>query len=141
MDDFKNKEGYPDPTPHEALKGIGRKRNMRRRFMPVVYICSPYRDDPKGNTERARRWSRLAVDMGCIPFTPHILFTQFMDDREDDERRTALFMGMVMLGKCSELWVFGDKVTDGMKREIEQAKEWGKRIRHFDGEGKEVSDV
>ena len=30
-------------------------------------------------------------------------------------------MNMVLLGKCHEVWVFGDEITSGMKAEIEKA--------------------
>ena len=52
----------------------------------------------------------------------HIYFTQFMNDRIAKERDLALFMDIVLLSKCSELWVFGDTISKGMAIEIEKAK-------------------
>lgn len=135
---YRNSEGYPDPTPYEAFLNIGKER--KRRFMPVVYICSPYRGDVEDNVRNARAWSRFAVRNGCIPVAPHLLFTQFMDDGDAGERTLALFMGQVLLSKCAEVWVFGSRITEGMKGEIEFAERKGKKIRMFTSECMEVTD-
>ena len=117
-----NSEGCCDPTPHEALKGI-------RDYCPLVYVCSPFTGDTQANTEKARRCSRFAVCRGAIPITPHLLFPQFLS--EDTERELAMFMDMVLLTKCEQLWVFGNAVSEGMRREIEKAKKKHMTIRYF----------
>ena len=35
------------------------------------------------------------------------------------------------MGKCEELWVFGDVVSEGMAAEIDKAKRMRKKIRYF----------
>ena len=104
-------------------------------FRPVVYICSPYRGDTETNTENAKRYCRFALERNAIPFAPHLLYPQFMDEEKD--RSLALFMGLVMLDKCAEVWVFGDTITEGMKGEIERAQMRRKAIRYFSADGKE----
>lgn len=127
----RNPEGYPDPTPHEALTNILKEK----KFMPLVYICSPYRGEREKNEEKARMYSRVALQKNCIPFAPHLLYPQFMD--EDVERSKALYMGKVMLDKCAEVWVFGDNITAGMKGEIERARSKKKTLRYFTADGEE----
>ena len=134
---YRNKEGYTSPTEFEALSRIRREENKEKRknkYKPLVYICSPYAGDTNHNIENARKYSRYAVDSACIPITPHIYFTQFMDDCDPKERKTALFMNSVLLSKCDELWVFGDTYSDGMKREIKWAKHRKIHIRYMKGE-------
>lgn len=126
-----NSEGYYDPTPHEALKGI-------RDYRPLVYVCSPFSGDTQANTEKARRYSRFAVDRGAIPIAPHLLFPQFLS--EDTERNLAMFMDLVLLTKCEQLWVFGNAVSDGMRREIEKAKKKHLTIRYFTEDLKEEAE-
>ena len=46
-------------------------------------------------------------------------------------------MDSIFLGKCQEVWVFGDKITDGMATELGIAKRRGQKIRYFSGEVKE----
>ena len=79
------------------------------------------------------------MDSGYIPIAPHIYFTQFMNDDSRKERDLALFMDIVLLTKCAELWVFGNKVTSGMSIEIAKAKRNGQTIRYFTESCEEVS--
>ena len=134
---YYNSERYPDPTAYAGLTAAMKAENAKR-FKPVVYICSPYSDNVKLNTANARRYCRYAVDKGCIPIAPHLLFPQFMN--EETERETAMFMNYVLLTKCKELWVFGSKIPNGMAEEIEKAKQRKIRIRCFTEEIKEVND-
>lgn len=122
-----NSEGYPDPTAYQALKNI----EGRFSFRPMIYICSPLSGDVERNQEFARKYCRFAVERGVIPLAPHIYFPQFMDDGNPNERSLALFMDLVLLSKCAELWVFGETISEGMKAEIEKAKRRGTPIRYF----------
>ena len=135
----KNTEGYLDLTAYEALMNIEREAQKTCSFRPVVYICSPLSGDTASNLELARRYCRYAVDSGYIPIAPHLLFPQFMDDNDKKERNLAMFMDIVLLTKCAELWVFGDRISNGMSIEIEQAKRKDKPIRYFTSACKEVS--
>ena len=83
----------------------------------------------KGNTENAKKYSRFAVDAGAIAFAPHLLLPLYM--KEETERELAMFMDMVFLGKCDELWVFGDLISQGMQAEISKAKKKNMSIRYF----------
>lgn len=141
-----NKEGYYDPTAYEAFTNIEAERRAAQPssstvngFRPIVFICSPYADDPLNNERRAIRYCRFAVRQGYIPIAPHIYFPRFLDDRNPAERALGLFMGHVMLTKCVELWVFGDRVTPGMEREIAKAGERAMPIRYFDEDMREVT--
>ena len=124
-----NAEGYYDPTAYEALTKIEENARQTHNFRPLVYICSPLSGDVERNQANARKYCRYAVDTGCIPIAPHIYFTQFMSD--EDEHDLAMFMDIVLLSKCAELWVFGATVSRGMAMEIEKAKRKGQPIRYF----------
>ena len=125
-----NSEMYPDPTPYEALKKVA-KAGQKFGFRPLVYICSPYSGDVQGNVAKARAYCRFAVEKGCIPIAPHLLFPQFMDDKKPKDRELAMFMDAVLITKCAEVWVFGDTISDGMNMEIGKARWQGKPIRYF----------
>lgn len=126
-----NAERYYDPTAYEALRAIEKEEKALRAFRPIVYICSPYAGDVDTNTEKARMYSRFAVDKGYIPIAPHLLFPQFMNDRNVEERQLGVFFGNVLMSKCSEVWVFGDRISAGMEGEIKRAR-WKKyRLRYF----------
>ena len=80
--DYRNSEGYPDPTAGEALSRIAaNEKQFLRAFRPIVYICSPFSGDVETNVANARRYSRYAVDKGYIPIFLllfHILFFSFI---------------------------------------------------------------
>ncbi|MEE3405174.1 MAG: DUF4406 domain-containing protein, partial [Acutalibacteraceae bacterium] len=80
---------------------------------------------------KARKYCRFALEQHSIPFAPHLLFPQFMDDSSPEERQLAMFMNMIMLGHCEELWVFGDRISAGMKQEIRKAERKHMKIRYF----------
>ena len=129
MIDFRNHEDYADPTVYAALTKVIRQN----RF---AYICSPYRDNPRVNVMRARQYCKFAVSKGHIPLAPHLYFPQFMS--EAAEREKAMSMNFELLKLCGELWVFGDKITEGMAEEIAHAERLRKNIRYFTTKCEEV---
>jgi hypothetical protein len=129
-----NSEGYADPTAYNAVRSIEKKTRKRRL---LVYICSPYSGDVESNTAKARRYCRFAVDKGVIPLAAHLLFPQFMS--ETKERELALCMDLVLLGKCDQLWVFGNKHSSGMNTEIAKAKKRHMTIRYFTEKCQEIN--
>ena len=99
--------------------------------MKKVYICSPCRGDYENNIQRAKEYSRAAAMQGCIPITPHIYLTQFMDDTVPAERELALSFGRELVLQCDELWAFGiDNPTDGMAAELAVANDAGIIVRN-----------
>lgn len=132
-----NHEGYYDPTAYQAFTNIEEERR-KARFRPIVYICSPYAGDTERNAANARRYSRFVVDSGGIPIAPHLLFPQFMDDSNEHDHELAMFMNMVLMSKCAEVWVFGEQITKGMSAEIRKAEEKQCPVRYFTTDCKEV---
>ena len=133
-----NSEGYYDPTAYEALSAIEKEERALRAFRPIVYICSPYAGDVETNVDAARRYSRFAVDTHYVPIAPHLLFPQFMDDSLGEDRQTAMFMNLVLLSKCAQLWVFGSVRSEGLQQEIKWAKRRHMTIRYFTEELEEI---
>ena len=124
-----NAEGYIDLTAYEALSRIEREERKAKKaaaYRPLVYICSPYSH------------GRFAVDTHYVPIAPHLLFPQFMDDSLGEDRQTAMFMNLVLLSKCAQLWVFGSVRSEGMQQEIKWAKRRHMTIRHFTEELEEI---
>lgn len=126
-----NSEGYRSPTEYEALKRL-QCEEKRKKYRPLVYICSPFsKGGISENIINARRYCRYALEQHCIPFAPHLLFPQFMNDSIKEERELAMLMNRVFLSKCDEIWVFGSVASSGMKREIRWAKRRKMNIRYI----------
>lgn len=134
-----NSEGYSDPTAYEALQRIEREAK-KSVFKPLVFICSPFAGDIEQNISKARVYSRFAVSKNCIPIASHLLFPQFMEDDDAEERSLALYMGMVLMSKCQEVWCFrsNNKISRGMAVEIEKARKRNIPIRYFNEHCEEV---
>lgn len=107
--------------------------------MKLVYIASPLAGDAAANIQRAIGYCKIAADQGVTPLAPHTIFTRFLNDALPHERRLGMRMGISLLERCDELWVFGDVVSTGMKAEITVAKKHGIPVRYFDGVGKEIT--
>ena len=132
-----NSEGYPDPTTYGALSKIENEMKAARAYRPMVYVCSPFSGDVEKNVANARRYSRFAVERGYIPIAPHLLFPQFLNDKNPLERELGLHFGNALMSYCSEVWVFGETISAGMDAEIRRAKRKNYRLRYFSSELKE----
>ena len=133
-----NAEGYHDPTAYEAMTIIEKEERALRAFRPIVYICSPYAGETESNIKAAQKYSRFAVNKGYIPIAPHLLFPQFMNDTDPTERKLGLFFGNALMSKCSEVWVFGERISAGMESEIKRARWKNYRLRYFSESCEEV---
>ena len=136
-----NSEGYFDPTAYEAMSTIEKEERALRAFRPIVYICSPFTGEIEKNIKAAQDYSRFAVDKGYIPIAPHLLSPQFLNDTDPKERQLGLFFGNALMSKCSEVWVFGSRVSAGMEAEINRAKWKNYRLRYFTETCEEVHHV
>lgn len=133
---YKNSEGYPDPVMGAVLSKV--MREEKQKYKRLVYICSPYAGDIEKNTELAKRYCKKAINKGYAPIAPHLFYPQFLEDNKIGEREIGIRCGLTLLKKSQEMWVFGNKYSSGMKREIDFAKRNGRiKIRYFDKEGRE----
>lgn len=115
-------------------------KNHDRKYRPLVYVASAYSGDITTNIEKAKQYCRFSLEQGQIPLAPHLMFPLFMNDADSSERELAIFMDVILLGKCDELWVFGDSISEGMAVEIEVAKKRRQPIRYFNSAMQEVTD-
>ena len=112
-------------------KAINRvKREKGDSFTPIVYICAPFSGDMEFNIHRAIRIGKIAYEKGKMPIIPHVQYP-FMNDNYKKHRKDALRFDLILLSKCQEVWVLGDKVTAGMEKELSVAEKQHKTIRWF----------
>ena len=120
------KDEYPGTCPYyEKLPGRHCANHKRlasnHKDGRVVYIASPLRGDIEGNLKKATAYCAAAAEAGVTPIAPHLYFSYFLDDRIKEERVQGMEMGLALLDKCDELWVFG-KPSKGMQGEIKRAE-------------------
>ena len=113
-------------------------------LMPIVYICSPYKaDTPAGieaNLARVRSYCRMAVNRGFAPLATHLAVCSFLNDNNPDERALGLTVDAALMNVCDELWVFGDRISEGMAIELDAFRQTGKPIRRFTEDGSEKEE-
>ena len=130
-----------------ALKGYGTfipasELGVKKERFPLVFICSAYSGNVGENIASTCEYCRFALDNLSYPVAPHLHYPWFLRDENPMERELGLLCGLRLMECCSEVWIFGDKLTDGMKREIEYAAMLDKRIRYFnkDFEEEEIDE-
>ena len=96
-----------------------------------VYICSPLKGNVRRNMLRARMYCRFAFDKGYVPITPHIYYPLFLDESSPKERAAGIRYGLESMWQASEVWVFGENISEGMRAEIDLAKDLKIPIRYF----------
>jgi len=100
--------------------------------MKRVFITSRYRGNVYENVKTAMRLCLLAIERGCAPFAPHLLYTSFLDDADPGEREAGIACGLAFLEACDEVWAYtGDGVSEGMRQEIAHARRLGKPIQEI----------
>lgn len=92
----------------------------------IVYIASPYAGDIEGNVRFAKAACRLAMEHGDTPVAAHLLYPQMLDDSVPEQRELGISMGLKLLEACSELWLCGSRISDGMQEELKAA--WRHRM-------------
>ena len=106
-----------------------------------AYICSPLSGDIEGNIGRAKGYCRIAMDMGYVPYASHVYFTSFLDDTDPEQRAVGTREGLFWLAMCQEVFVFGDRISEGMAAELELASKLGLPITYFDASGNPVGTM
>ena len=85
--------------------------------MRNVYVCSPLRGNITENLAKVRQYGKFVLECGMAPVIPHF-YAEILDDTVDEERALGMTAGTSLLFRADELWVFGDQITEGMKKEI-----------------------
>jgi len=102
---------------------LGNLEQAMRENIKIIFICSPLSGDIAENIRKATEYCRTVSDLGYIPIAPHVYFTQFLDDEVFEDREWGLRMGLELLERCDEIWVFGNTISEGMRYEINKAQE------------------
>ena len=129
-----NASSCKDMTAYKAISNTSRAEKRAAGIkpeIPKVYICSPFAGDTEANVENALKYCRFAIDKGKLPIAPHCYFPRFLDDGNAAERELGMSFALRLLYDCREIWVFGARISEGMKREILAAKWKGVRIQRF----------
>ncbi|SHF30829.1 protein of unknown function [Thermoanaerobacter uzonensis DSM 18761] len=102
-----------------------------------VYICHPYSANPAANRVKFDKIFRFIRNnfKEVVPFSPVHAFSEFYDDRKEEDRKEVLKLCTDVLKKCDEVWVFGNwESSEGCRLEVKTAEESGIKIKFFNDE-------
>lgn len=92
----------------------------------VVYMASPLSGDIESNLAYARDCLWDSLIRGEAPFAPHLIYTQVLNDENEDERKQGMDAGNAFLRRCDALVAYVDKGwSRGMLEEKRLAQELG----------------
>lgn len=107
--------------------------------MDKVFICSAFRGNIEKNVKKVEEYCRwAAMERGVIPIAPHLIFPQFLDDNDPAQRELGINMGLGLLADCKQFYYFGDTITEGMAKEMNEAHVLGIPVEYVPYE--ELSD-
>jgi hypothetical protein len=103
--------------------------------MKRVYIAHPLRGDWFANIRAAKEWAYQAARRGFMPVAPYILMDGILDDSDVDERALGIRLDLAQLAECDEIWLCGERVSEGMEAERVFAESRGIHVRRFEWPG------
>ena len=128
----------------EATIAIAKLRQDKPNphYRPMIFVVAPFTEVVKNNPtslRAVRSYCRFVYQHGGIPVCPQLYLPQFINLHRSKEFQVAAFINIVMLTKCAELWVFGERITKGMSQEIRKAETRNMIVRYFTTDCEEVN--
>lgn len=100
--------------------------------MKVVYIAHPIGSDVENNIKKVIAICREVnlTEPNIIPFVPYLSDLYALDDSKPEERERGLNNGLSLLKKgfIDEIWLYGDRISNGMRSEINICLEVGVKV-------------
>jgi len=88
--------------------------------MKTVFICHPIGGNITNNVKKILHLCRNLHDNNLIPVAPYLGSLQYLDDTKPESRQLGINANLETLrrGFVDELWLFGDRISPGMKEEV-----------------------
>jgi len=86
----------------------------------LIFICSPFRWEIERNIKYAQELCLQVIKEWNIPFAPHLLYPQFLDDNIAEERNAWINAWLKFLSICDDMLIW-DKygISEWMQKEID----------------------
>ena len=93
--------------------------------MKIIFISHPIAGDVKNNIAKIISICASIHTAEIFPVAPYLLTLEYLRDEVGEERALGIESGLVYLrrGHVDEVWLFGEKITSGMRQEIMAARE------------------
>lgn len=96
----------------------------------MVFIAHPISDDPEENTRKVLEICRRIHTPDVIPLFPSLAWRMYLSaiDAGDKALAKMAIEEYFSRGVVDELWFYGDKLSNGMLRELELADQYGVQV-------------
>ena len=91
----------------------------------VVFVGHPVSGDISGNIKKILNICKQIHNEHIIPCVPYLVPLQYLNDAILEDRELGIVANLECFrrGFIDEVWLFGDHISEGMKREIAFAEE------------------
>jgi len=89
----------------------------------TVFIAHPISGDIKGNVVKVLAICEKIHSKEIIPVAPYLVSLQYLDDEIIEDRKLGIAANLECFRRkyIDELWLYGDRISKGMKQEIKLA--------------------
>lgn len=96
---------------------------MIKRKKKVVFVGHPIGGDVAGNMRKALAICEQLHRNGVIPVAPYLVSLQYLNGEVVEDRELGIEVNRICFerGLIDELWLFGDRISEGMFGEIKLA--------------------
>lgn len=86
----------------------------------VVFIAHPVGGDIAGNVKKVLAICERVHKDGHIPVAPYLVSLQYLNDAVTEDRDLGIEANLVCFRRrfIDELWLFGERISEGMKEEV-----------------------
>ena len=96
----------------------------------TVFIAHPISGDIEGNAKKVLEICKQVHSKYSIPVAPYLVSLQYLNDEVKEDRELGIEANLESFhrGYIDELWLFGDRISAGMKEEVLLARKLGIRV-------------
>lgn len=90
----------------------------------TVFIAHPIAGDVKGNMKKVLAICQMVHRKNIIPVAPYLVALQYLNDEVVEDRALGTEANLECFHRrfIDELWLYGNRISSGMKEEIELAR-------------------
>ena len=118
--------------------------------MKLVYISSPYNPEISEDIEKNRLEALKACEKAyyhgrltgetIVPIIPHVNFP-YLGNQTANIKADESKLRLLLLSKCDEIWIAGDRISENMRVEIQAAAQMKIPVLSMGIESKKIQDI
>lgn len=104
---------------------------MIEKRVKTVFIAHPIAGDIEGNVKKVLEICEKIHSEKIIPVAPYLVSLQYLDDTIIEDRELGILANTECFKRryVDELWLYGDRISSGMKHEVILAFHFGIKVR------------